>query len=283
MPVLARTLADAAGLGVGRRRHHRHGEAARSRARSSLLRRRAAAPPSALRPPSSASAPASSQGPSSRSGEGTFPSRGASVSSGRHRAALGASPLQGSRTDERRIHSWSGATITRTVRVHHVWASLQTSPSPSPPPSSCRGPPPQSPTRLLRRSRRLRSSTTSSSPRPAWPRPKPRWADHRLGWYDSRLGDRRSLSTGDDLGHRAAVRVARRDRDRAADAGQPRRGHQVRQGRRALPQPRAATAARLLAVSGRPRGGHARRGSTTTAGGASPSSTPTARPAPSAG
>ncbi len=64
-------------------------------------------------------------------------------------------------------------------------------------------------------------------------------------------GRPRPLSAGDDLGHRAAVSVARRDRDRAADAGQPRRRHPLRQGRRALSQPRAATAARLLALPGR--------------------------------
>ena len=80
----------------------------------------------------------------------------------------------------------------------------------------------------------------------------------------------RTLSAGHDLGHRAAVRVARRDRDRAAHAratcgawraSPPGAERYLNRG--------PAPAARLLALPGRPRSRTPRRGSTTTAGGAS--------------
>src|SRR5690349_5488249 len=64
----------------------------------------------------------------------------------------------------------------------------------------------------------------------------------------------RPLPAGDDLGHRAAVPVARRDRDRVAHAGARGGGEALRRRRGALPQPRPAPAAGLLPLSGRPRG-----------------------------
>ncbi len=66
----------------------------------------------------------------------------------------------------------------------------------------------------------------------------------------------RPLPAGDDLGHRAVVPVAGRDRDRLADARAPRRRAAVRRGRRALSEPRPATRARLLPLPRRPRCEH---------------------------
>ena len=90
----------------------------------------------------------------------------------------------------------------------------------------------------------------------------------------------RPLPAGDDLGHRAAVPGARRDRDRLSPRLRTARAVlRFAAGRRALPEPRAAPASPatrpIRATARRAR----RRGSTTTAGGGSRSWTPTARPA----
>ena len=104
----------------------------------------------------------------------------------------------------------------------------------------------------------------------------------RLGWYDARLRRPRPLSAGHDLGHRAAVPVARRDRDRLPTHATPR----ARSTLRARAPSATSTAGCARCPATRPTPATAkpapRRGSTTTAGGAWRSSTPTARPAAAA-